>query len=269
MDAATPRPPLVVLVEDDPLLRRFVELSLEELEIELSAHPDVASAWPVLAEARWRLLITDLMLPGVSGFELLERLAATPSANAGRAIVFSAGLQGPARARLQALGAWRLLTKPISALLLADCVAEGLAMPGRESSEPAAGNGHPGAPAGPTAPGTSAAATAERYEDDGGPAARSRAIEASFGGDAGLFHRYRATCLIQLPSDLAAGDAALAAGDMPGLRRVAHNLKSVLQLLGHPVGSALARQLEEDAAAGGTDAGGLWSRLRSRVEGIV
>ena len=55
-----------------------------------------------------------------------------------------------------------------------------------------------------------------------------------------LFDAFFATCIVQLPIDLAQGDAACLAADWPALRRTAHNLKSVLLMLGYP-------QLSEDA----------------------
>lgn len=238
------------------MLRRFVELSLEELPVELSAHADADSAWPVLAAGGWHVLVTDLMLPGISGLELLERLAALPEAPPGRTIVFSAGLRAEARARLEALGVWRLLAKPVSAVALARSVSEAIEPP---QADVAAASGPATGPASRPAPGPRAGETAEQ----------ARAIDESFGGDAALFHAYRARCLQQFPQDLRDGDAALAASDAPALRRVAHNLKSVLLLLGEPDASALARRLETEATGGETIVPALWRALRGRVASML
>jgi HPt (histidine-containing phosphotransfer) domain-containing protein len=60
---------------------------------------------------------------------------------------------------------------------------------------------------------------------------------------------------------------ALAAADLPALRRLAHSLKSVLQTLGHDAASAQARQLEADAAAGRSEAAQQgWARLGAALD---
>lgn len=57
--------PRVLLVEDDASIARFVELALEELPIELVTCTNVGDAMQALQARHTRLIITDLMLPGV------------------------------------------------------------------------------------------------------------------------------------------------------------------------------------------------------------
>ena len=76
------------------------------------------------------------------------------------------------------------------------------------------------------------------------------AIAMQFGGDAVLYRAFAATCAVQFGVDRAAGLAACETGDLPDLRRLAHNLKSALGLLGHDHASSLAAHIEERAAAG-------------------
>ena len=76
------------------------------------------------------------------------------------------------------------------------------------------------------------------------------AIAMQFGGDAGLYRAYAATCAVQFGVDRAAGQVACETGALPDLRRLAHNLKSALGLLGHDRASSLAAHIEERAAAG-------------------
>ena len=94
------------------------------------------------------------------------------------------------------------------------------------------------------------------------------AIEHTFGGDAPLFKSYAASAVQQFPLDVAGGDRAVAAADRPLLRRTAHNLKSVLAMLGDPAWSAHARALEhaaEDAEADWAELEGMWAPLRDEV----
>jgi CheY-like chemotaxis protein/HPt (histidine-containing phosphotransfer) domain-containing protein len=218
------RRPRVLLVEDDASLQRFVALALEDFEIDLAVVADVDAALADLGAAPAALILSDLMLPGRSGFELIEALAAQPTLlGAARLVVFSAGLTPPTRQRLDRPEVWRLLSKPCSLAELESCVRDALAL-----QQPAAPRDLTTQSAGPP-------------DDD--PAAQ--AVNAHFGGNEALYRAFRSSCLQQFRADLAEGERAQAAADAPALRRLAHSLKSVLLTLGHADASALARTLED------------------------
>lgn len=252
----------VMVVEDDAAVRRLVELALEDLvlgqpPIELLLCPDGASALQALHEAPVQLLITDLMMPGLSGYELLERLVRQPGLRQGaRLVVFSAGLDGEARERLQGLDVWRLLDKPVSLQALEDCVRQAL------QAGPAGSHEERMLPAQGTTEASKAA-----FDAAGGLAeGEQAAIELQFGGDAELFHEFRASCLPQFVQDAQALDAALARADLPAVRRQAHSLKGVLATLGWQREAAQARALE--AALQQADAEQVqtvWAALRSTL----
>jgi CheY-like chemotaxis protein len=240
--------PRVLLVDDDPSIRRFVALALEDLDIELIEAASVHEARERLAGgAPFALIVTDLMMPGETGLDLLQHLADHPSHRAGaRLAVFSAGLNAAMQQRLSGFDVWRQLSKPISVLELEDCVREAVGV------APAVAGGPGGAANAPPA----VALGAEAQE----------AIQRHFAGDRALFLAYRSSCIAQFEADVRAGDAALAQGDMPALCRLAHSLKSVLLTLGEAPGSAIARALEN--AAGRTDAtacASLWQSLRDHL----
>ena len=255
-----PAHPAVLLVEDDASIARFVTLALEGMPLTLvsCASAEQAQSQP------FALLITDLMLPGASGVELIEWLRSSPQAGCS-AVVFSAGVRADVALRLEQLQVWGVLRKPVSVAQLVDCVESVLAAQ----------------PAGSPAPASVQAAGADVPVDmqvdmpsdmpadmpaDGGPAA----VSSYFGGDAALFHSYRASCLAQLPDDVALGENLLAARDAAALRRLAHNLKSVLRLLGHEQASGLAQTLEQACLAsdwaGATDA---WRQLGAALLGML
>lgn len=232
----------VILVEDDASLRRFVALALEDLDLDLVACVDVPSAMAALQAGPARLLITDLMLPGESGQSLLERLHREPGLKgAARVAVFSAGLTVAVRQRLEGLGVWRLLSKPVSVADLAACVTDALCDEAPSAPVPAVG------------------VTAVE-------AASAAAIDRHFGGNADLYRAFRASCLAQFTEDLRQGDAACRSEDTDQLRRIAHSLKSVLLTLGHHAASQAARELEYHAAAAdGSAARPAWIRLRDQI----
>lgn len=216
----------VVFVEDDASIRRFVGLALEDLPITLVECETLQAGRAALADGA-DLLITDLMLPDGHGTELL---AGSPP----RSIVFSAGVNAALRERLQGLGVWRILDKPVSIGALVEAVESALAG---------------------TAP-----AAAPSLPDTGD------AVQHHFGGDASLYAAFRSQAVAQFAADIAEGDRCSAAADLPALRRLAHNLKSVLLLLGDAAGSAAARTLEQQAQAGDAACTALWPGLRARVQ---
>jgi DNA-binding response OmpR family regulator len=232
----------VLLVEDDASIRRYVRMALEELPLELVEAATLAQARAELAAAPVALLLTDLMLPDGHGSELLQVAAAGAAACR---VVFSAGVDARMRERLDALGVHAVLEKPVSLPALLACVESALA--GAPASAAADLPGAPAAAAAAAAVAVAAAAAAPATADPTDVESR-RAIELHFGGDASLYAAFRAAALGQFDADVQAAGAALAAGDAAALRRVAHNLKSALRLLGHDAPAELARRLEALAA---------------------
>ncbi len=230
-------------VDDDASIRHFVALALEDEPLDLQLCASVAQARTVLAQAipgraqaPVTLLVTDLMMPGDTGFDLLEGLARQPVAQPlPRTVVFSARLDAASQQRMAELQVWRHLLKPASVAELLACVRDGVQ----------ASAGH--------APSAAPAPDAEQKR-------RQRAIAHAFGGDAVLFDRFEAACRVQFAVDRDVGDAAAARGDLASLRLQGHSLKSVLRMLGHE-GPAQQAQLLEGAAdlAAASQA---WAQLR-------
>lgn len=238
-------PPRVLLVEDDASIARFIEMVLEDQGLELTVCVDVESALAVLEDGPVQLIISDLMLPGLSGYDLLDRLHAEPALLAGaKVVIFSAGLGAGNLEALQARGVWRVLSKPASVAQLLACVGDALA-PGADSAAVQPSVSQPG-------PVLDSAA--------------EEAIAAYFGGDVALFQAYRAKCLEQFANDLAAGDAALRSADLRALQRLSHSLSTVFFTLGWAQDGRTAKGLELQAAAGdGRAAAIAWGQLRARL----
>jgi hypothetical protein len=96
------------------------------------------------------------------------------------------------------------------------------------------------------------------------------AIALQFEGDVALYRAFAQSCATQFALDAIAGQEACQAADMPALRRLAHNLRSALIMLGQGAVSDLACQVEEQAAAGDLDsARASWRSLRSALLRLV
>lgn len=90
-------------------------------------------------------------------------------------------------------------------------------------------------------------------------------VERHFEGDVRLFEAFRAASWLQFEHDLVRGDAALLAGNTEELRRIGHDLKTVLPLLGDDAGAAHARELEaavKAAVLGDDTVRRAWQALR-------
>lgn len=222
-----PARPVVLVVEDDPSIRRFLEIALEELPVRVRACAGLVAARAALDEARgdgadWPVMaIVDQWLPDGLGVELVEEVRREPPPRGRmRMVAFSAGVDAALLARLERAGIDAVLPKPVPLARLEAEVRRALAG------------------------GTAAQAPARP------PSAEADIVSAHFGGDRQLYEDYRAFCRERFPHDLAEGERALSGGDLPGLRRLAHSLAPVLRLLGREDGHRAARAVEEAAAAG-------------------
>ena len=103
---------VVLVVEDDPLAAELLQDTLrEQPDLGVVAVADGAEALRVLAGGGVDLVLLDLSMPGIDGFELLTRLRADPATRELPVLVSSA--QGRAAGeRALALGASGVLSKP-------------------------------------------------------------------------------------------------------------------------------------------------------------
>ena len=68
------RPPVVLVVDDEPQIRAFLSLTLSDAGFMVRAAEDGAVALDLLKTLRPAVIITDLMMPRVDGWELCRRL---------------------------------------------------------------------------------------------------------------------------------------------------------------------------------------------------
>ena len=70
--------PRVLVIEDSPTQARQLAYILEDAGFEAEIAPDAESGFSRLLRERFDLVVSDLLLPGDSGFDLCRRLKATP-----------------------------------------------------------------------------------------------------------------------------------------------------------------------------------------------
>ena len=65
----------ILLAEDDESLRRFLAAALVKAGHEVTDFGDGTEAYDCLRRARFDLLLTDIVMPGMDGIELAKRAA--------------------------------------------------------------------------------------------------------------------------------------------------------------------------------------------------
>jgi two-component system, OmpR family, response regulator len=73
-DVMTPDEPKLLVVEDEPFLRKAVVASLRFLGFQVAAAENGTDALRAARNSPFDLLIVDVMLPGIDGFEIVRRL---------------------------------------------------------------------------------------------------------------------------------------------------------------------------------------------------
>ena len=102
----------ILVVEDDQDIRELLVDSLQDMGYEVSEAPDGISG---LAKAQAELpdvLLLDVMMPLLDGFQVLETLMNDPATRSIPIIMVSARGKGPEIQKALQVGAWDYITKP-------------------------------------------------------------------------------------------------------------------------------------------------------------
>jgi two-component system, OmpR family, response regulator len=102
----------ILITEDEPLLARFLAHGLQAAGYDTSIAGDGAEALEQIAAHEWDLVVLDLLLPGLDGFDVLAALAEQPQPP--RVLVLSARQEVATRIAALDGGASDFLAKPFS-----------------------------------------------------------------------------------------------------------------------------------------------------------
>jgi DNA-binding response OmpR family regulator len=104
----------ILVVEDEPLMLKFLEFRLLKDGYEVHVAKDGKEAERRINEESFDLIITDLLLPFVSGFELLEITKQTEHNKNTAVLILSSLHDENAVIRTLQLGADDFLSKPVA-----------------------------------------------------------------------------------------------------------------------------------------------------------
>ncbi len=115
--------PRVLVVDDDPLILKVVATVLDMRDAyDVTTVTSASDALAAVDDERPALVVTDVMMPGMDGFELTRELRRRP-AMGGLPIVLLTARDSPAdRAEAEDAGGDAYLTKPFSPLELLDVI---------------------------------------------------------------------------------------------------------------------------------------------------
>lgn len=119
--------PRILIVDDDPVILRLLQINfrLEGYNVDAASRGD--EALRRAREAMPDVVVLDIMMPGVDGFDVLRQLKEDPTSRDVPVILLSARAQDEDRRRGYALGVEEYVTKPFDPAHLVEMVRRVLA----------------------------------------------------------------------------------------------------------------------------------------------
>jgi signal transduction histidine kinase/CheY-like chemotaxis protein len=242
---------VVLLAEDHPINRRVLVHQLGILGFHVDGADDGRKALGLFTNGRYGLVLTDLNMPVMDGFELALAIR-RHEAETGRPhtpiMALSANVLPGEAEKCKAAGMDDFAGKPTSMSVLAEKLR--FWMP------------HiawPSVAVGPDSDGSAGEAVAENGHD---PAIDRAALEELTGGDAELAAAILVDYVDATGSDMAALGDALRDASADDVRRHAHRIKGASRTVGARQVATLAGRVEEMASAEVDD----WAGLRAAAE---
>lgn len=119
--------PLVLLADDEGAIRAICRVNLESDGLAVTEAADGREALESVREQQPELVLLDVMMPDVDGWEVAERLASDPATRDIPVVFLSARAAREDRQRAQELGAVGYIVKPFDPIALGGTVRDVLA----------------------------------------------------------------------------------------------------------------------------------------------
>ncbi|MEM6537873.1 MAG: response regulator [Pseudomonadota bacterium] len=112
----------ILVVDDDPLMRELTSTKLADAGYAVDVAENGEEAWTLLTSRSFELVIADLDMPIVTGYELTERMRASKEFHQTPVIVITGSDHAEAVDKAFAVGATSFLAKPVNWSLLGHAV---------------------------------------------------------------------------------------------------------------------------------------------------
>ena len=121
-DAAAVKPSRVLIAEDEANIAAALEFLLSRAGYDVQVVTDGEKALDFLRRERPDVMVLDVMLPHVDGFELLKRVRADSRLSDLPVLILTAKGQQQDKKTAEAIGATAFMAKPFSNSELVECV---------------------------------------------------------------------------------------------------------------------------------------------------
>jgi CheY-like chemotaxis protein len=128
-------PPKILIVDDEPNIRTLLLQAFEDFTtkgVEILASGEGIEAWRLIQAEQPELIILDIMLPGMSGYEICQLIKSNPELSKIYVIILTAKGQAADRKRSFEVGADEFIPKPFDTPYLIGRVAKALGIPLRK-----------------------------------------------------------------------------------------------------------------------------------------
>lgn len=105
---------MILHIDDSAEIRNFAHRFLSAYGYQVIQAEDGASGLKIMSEFKPRLVLLDLDMPGMSGWDVIKQIKADPKLGQTRVVAFTGSLVPDDRAQLLAAGFDDFLTKPLS-----------------------------------------------------------------------------------------------------------------------------------------------------------
>jgi two-component system, cell cycle response regulator DivK len=113
----------ILIVDDNPMNLRLARMLLTSVGYEVRTAQDAEHALAAVSEAPPRLILMDLQMPGMDGFELTRKLKADPATAGILIVALTAYAMKGDEERAREAGCDAYVSKPIDTRALPDVVA--------------------------------------------------------------------------------------------------------------------------------------------------
>lgn len=104
--------PRVLVIEDSPNVRRLIEVCLRVLDLDVVSVEDGVKGLAEARRSRPDVIVLDIGLPGMDGWEVLRRLRAEVETESIKVLVLTAHAQPEVAEQANEVGADDFMTKP-------------------------------------------------------------------------------------------------------------------------------------------------------------
>ena len=112
----------ILVVDDDPSNRKLLDTLLRHEGYAVTSAASGAAALAAVAIRPPDLILLDLMMPDMDGFDVVRRLRASPETSSVPVVMVTALNDDASRLRLAAAGVDRLIVKPVDRWELKKCI---------------------------------------------------------------------------------------------------------------------------------------------------